>query len=522
MELKNYLSITILVTFLGCTFDSSNNYNLDSGLDLNTNNLEAALLESGSNRNELEKVLNYYEKRGDKKRLEAAKFLISNLPGQFHFVGSREDEFYHSFKKMNYIMNHDSSKYFPDVWDSLESQISIRKDLKLRKVDDINVIKSEFLIENIETSFEAWNYPWAKKLTFEEFCHYLLPYKLKNERPTLWKSKIQKKYDWLSDSSNNTTDLMKVCTLINNDLKKWFYFASLDCGYDVSYDDLDLLKMGKCPEQVQMTTYIMRALGVPVSIEMVIWANRNAGHYWNALHYGQKVVPFLGTELNPGVYKLEFAYPGSLESKRPKIWRRAFSTSNSHIITPQESGLFSDNRWIDVTNDYVNTVDIELQINEELDGRTAYICVFNNLGWRPIHWTKIKNQKAIFDNLGVGIVYICAVKNNSGNLEFCSMPFLVNENSTTKIISASKSDKEKITLYRKYPTEDDNKIFSGFEYELFYWDDKKWNSISKQLSLTDSLVFDRVPAEALLWLRNLDEGKQERIFTIDKGNIKWW
>jgi hypothetical protein len=58
-------------------------------------------------------------------------------------------------------------------------------------------------------------------------------------------------------------------------------------------------------------------------------------------------------------------------------------------------------------------------------------------------------------------------------------------------------------------------------YELFYMDDD-WISLGVKEATGDSITFDKIPENALLWLRNLDEGKEERIFTLENGKQIWW
>ena len=36
-----------------------------------------------------------------------------------------------------------------------------------------------------------------------------------------------------------------------------------------------------------------------------------------------------------------------------------------------------------------------------------------------------------------------------------------------------------------------------------------------------TITFDNVPDNALLWLRNLTEGREERIFTYENGRQVW-
>ena len=71
------------------------------------------------------------------------------------------------------------------------------------------------------------------------------------------------------------------------------------------------------------------------------------------------------------------------------------------------------------------------------------------------------------------------------------------------------------------PRNDKNGIYAGMEYELLYWD-YDWKSLGKKIARGDSIVFDGIPRNAVLWLRNRDEGKEERIFTLENGKQIWW
>lgn len=73
------------------------------------------------------------------------------------------------------------------------------------------------------------------------------------------------------------------------------------------------------------------------------------------------------------------------------------------------------------------------------------------------------------------------------------------------------------------PRNDDNFIRDGEQYELFYWDNR-WKSLGQQIgnSETQELVYDGVPKNSLLLLRNLSKGVEERIFTYESGRQVWW
>ena len=71
------------------------------------------------------------------------------------------------------------------------------------------------------------------------------------------------------------------------------------------------------------------------------------------------------------------------------------------------------------------------------------------------------------------------------------------------------------------PRNDDNAVSPGDIYELFYWDDK-WESAGMKQAEDFSISFDDVPADALLWLRDLTRGQEERPFTYEQGEQIWW
>ena len=71
------------------------------------------------------------------------------------------------------------------------------------------------------------------------------------------------------------------------------------------------------------------------------------------------------------------------------------------------------------------------------------------------------------------------------------------------------------------PRNDDNAVSPGDVYELFYWNGK-WESIGMKQADDYTITFTDVPQNALLWLRDLTRGCEERPFTYEKGKQIWW
>lgn len=139
--------------------------------------LERALDYAGKNRVELEKVLTKYNKNPeDSLKYKAAVFLIENMPGYNFYEGDDLDGF-----KSIYLQTRISGKNGKEALKIADS-ISPINISKLMVKADIKQITSEYLINNIEHSFMVWNkQPWGKDVTFNDFCEYILPYRIGNE-----------------------------------------------------------------------------------------------------------------------------------------------------------------------------------------------------------------------------------------------------------------------------------------------------------------------------------------------------
>ena len=73
------------------------------------------------------------------------------------------------------------------------------------------------------------------------------------------------------------------------------------------------------------------------------------------------------------------------------------------------------------------------------------------------------------------------------------------------------------------PRSDDNDVCPGNEYELLYFNGKSWRSLGYDRAEGNSLLYDKVPLNTLLWLRNYTRGNNERPFILkENGVIEWW
>ena len=157
-------------------------------------NLERALYMAGKNRSEIKKVLKHYSKnRADSLKLKAAKFLIENMD-TYYFYSSPELDLYYAELDSIYSLNERYEVITYEQQNLLNSlQKPDQKDFKIIK--DINYVKADFLIDNIDRAFEDWQLPHTNDLSFDDFCEYLLPYKsAATELPDFWRSTFKETF----------------------------------------------------------------------------------------------------------------------------------------------------------------------------------------------------------------------------------------------------------------------------------------------------------------------------------------
>ena len=490
--------------------------------------VQAALDSAKTNRTELEKVIRHY--KNDSLKLEAAYFLIRNMQDHCYTKAKIVDTSGHNvnFKVLDYA-NYDVMR---SAWDSVEAKIGSMDFKKDTVIYDLQFISSDYLINTIDLAFEAWKHPWAKNLTFEEFCEYILPYRSSNEPIEDWRSQFVDRYNWLEDSMKNINDPIEAATLINREIKSWYKFDPLFYRHptDLGLSEMFKYKRGRCEDMTNLAIYAMRSQGIPVMSDYTpAWPNTGNNHAWNAtLDKDKNVVIFMGGLDDPYVYQLN--------NKKAKVYRKTFAKQSQSLaeIAPNYEALppwLSYAYYKDVTSEYIPTAEVTVDLKEPVPDSVnyAYLAVFNSGEWKAIHWGEIQKQKATFLDMGKDIVYWpCYYKNEK--LQEANKPFLLDSNAKLIYFNPDTNHLTRLSLYSttkrtivKTTDEIEKANFKdSTEYILQYWD-KKWISIDTLMSQKEKpLVFDSVPQNALFWLVEKDSRKEERIFIFNGNQIHWY
>ena len=73
------------------------------------------------------------------------------------------------------------------------------------------------------------------------------------------------------------------------------------------------------------------------------------------------------------------------------------------------------------------------------------------------------------------------------------------------------------------PRSDDNDVCPGNDYELLFFDGNAWRSLGYRKADGNSLHYDNIPLNTLLWMRNYTRGNNERPFVLHENDeIEWW
>lgn len=404
--------------------------------------VERGLQFAGENRKELEKVLEHYKKEPEK--LQAARFLIANMPN-YHSYTSWEVDSLKSIIKSAIPLKGFILKDIKEKWKGVYFQ-------KDSKIYDSHIITSKLLIENIDLSFEIWqNRPWSKRYTFDDFCEYILPYRIENEPLENWRKMYYERYAPVLDSLYKGNDVVEAAKVIVTYLKNEGFASNHDfilphLGASFLFEN----RIGSCLENCDITTYVLRALGIPVATDYYqISPVFQSRHYWSALIDTTGLpVPFNYTE-----EEMTRGYYG--KRKAGKVFRRMFGVQPerySGLYTNSTvPALFSDPFIKDVSNGYFrNTIEVTIPAKNKKENQFMYLAIWTGRNYEAIDIGKIKRGKVTFKGLEMGIIYH-PVYFNHENVKAAYYPFLLSKDSLAHFFIPDKTRLISKEIYRKYP-----------------------------------------------------------------------
>ncbi len=273
----------------------------------------------------LQSVLDHY--KNDTLKYKAAVFLIENLPYHYGYEG----EALVNYKKL-FELHGQRTMYPEKVLDSIKRKCGDFRLNELKLISDI-YIKPDFLIENIDLAFKVWReQPWGKHISFDDFCEYVLPYRVADEKLESWRKQVYEKYNPVLDSIRSlpeAEDPLYVARFLMDVLHRGpINFTGLfSFGPHYGYKVVEW-RSGSCKDFTCLQLYVFRALGIPCSEEkMLIRGNGNVAHYWNAI-FDKKGNTYYCSILDP---TSELKDPTTMWDPKGKVYRTTFSVNKKVI-----------------------------------------------------------------------------------------------------------------------------------------------------------------------------------------------
>jgi hypothetical protein len=467
---------------------------------------------------ELQKTIDHYShSASDTLKLKAAWFLIENM-GDRYANDSKELRSYYAFVDSLFK----SEKSFSRLDSIYKDYIVKNPNANLIEYPDKQFVKAGYLIKNIDQAFESWHKPWARHLSFSQFCEYILPYRINDEILEPWRDLFKKKYsNCFTKTDFDSLSTIEACTKLNNELKKLNVKLNTNPAYVLGIKPSTIINMnfGDCTNFSNMGLFAMRSMGIPVAIDQMV------DHHWNVVITPTGPVTFAPAEGNPDGH-LKFLK--KWKKRFAKIYRQTFSINQQSLplvcgkedIPPQ---LNSPN-LIDVSSEYFKGTNIKvITINPSVKNKhILYLCDFKN-HFRFLDWAKIEQGRAEFKNMGDSIVYFPVYYFPSA-IKQANYPILIKKNGTLReILKPDFKNTQTMVLQLRSASENDkDRLYAGDEYILLYMGMNGWTNMGIKTAQTNYLTYNNVPKNAIYLLKNISRKEKSNIFTYENNKQVWW
>jgi len=393
----------------------------------------------------------HYSRPEDSLKVKAARYLLDNMVVRQYYDGAQLSHYMNYGKLVLRDLNQGAI-----ILNSFEQKYGRFSASDLTVKYDLLEVTTDEIVKNIDWSFKVWDAaPWRNHYSFDQFCEYVLPFKIDNEIPGNNRDTIYRRYQNLLQPGIRSKDLdaVEACRIINEKLKKEGWVLSGRVGFlpHSSPSKLVNYRIGTCGDMSDLGIYVMRAMGIPVAQDIILqWPYRNIGHSWNVvLNKDGKNIMFLAAEDSPGV-------PHKPLTKKGKVYRNNYSVNKKSLAILKKDqeiipGFFSSANLMDVSQEYFKGYDVAIDTKQVPNAQHVYLSVFNNRIWVPIGWASNKQGIAAFKDFEPGIVYLPTIFSAEGNQPF-GAPFLLNEDGTKVELSANTDHLlSKVVLDRLYP-----------------------------------------------------------------------
>lgn len=349
-----------------------------------------------------ERVVDYYTDSGDEQKTKAASYLQEH--SQWHFGISRSldkpfEKTYEDALAVNYLRG---DSVFQTFFDSCG--VRVVSDVAILDRDTIN---EQFLRENIDLAFDSWNKPWAKSVGFEDFCHYILPYRNGDEELNDWRRYFKTKYEVsITDSVADPSNVREVVDYLLRCIRREVSYGGsmgLVCRSYLPPKMMERLHWMECKGCAHYTTLVMRACGIPCSTIEINWRFTEIPHY-------SVLFPAIGN--NDRAFRATVGdtliYMGEPKDTMAawRVWEMDYEANkelvdllDEYVENPQLKKMAYPVTKTDITAQMCKTYNLTLPMPDSLkDEKYLFLCRFYDWKWLPVREGVVDGDSVKFKN----------------------------------------------------------------------------------------------------------------------------
>ncbi|MCU7693098.1 hypothetical protein ACFSPU_02485 [Haoranjiania flava] len=451
--------------------------------------------QANENRKELERVLTHYNQNPkDSLKLRAAYFLIKNM--YWGYTATRTiktnkaaaERIVRLTDSLYYILVKGKNEEDPK---ELASDAVVKGIGQIKKVvqqekkklnfepapqiieekPDAEVITAAFLIEQIDNAFyQKENSPLVKKMSFEDFCEYTLPYRFIPGFPMLKSGKFLFGFfsKYIGKVEDNPVSIRDCIRRYNATVRN---FKTIIGGFHYSeygFEEMFFFNSWSnwdCFDQSNFAAVILNACGIPVAVENNVAYKKFLNHHANIyFHPNVQLTSFSPENEYPQISQFPvfkedvlnfYRYHFSVQPQTPFFLK----SKNEYVPDELLSPIIED-----ISKRTLKITSIKLNFSQQTKNNLAYLATFNSQNkFVATTWGIINHneESVVFENAVLNTMYF-PIYFEDTNIQLFGNPFYLaedstKEESTTKIIELVKNKfvlLDTTYLLRKFPIKD--------------------------------------------------------------------
>lgn len=392
----------------------------------------------------------------DSLKYKAAIFLINNMDGHSSPGGDGISNYVSMIKTLP--PRADIGK-LANCWRQCHQGNNITK-----MVNDSSFISSKELISNIEDAYTTWmKSPWKKDVPFDNFCRYILPYKVMDEYVVdCWRNQLRYIY---KDVIAGQIDIIKAFIALRKAVLGRVKNSVAYTPYNLDVLSYEHIQRANCQQRCILLASVLRSFGIPAAVDNVpYWADYSTmGHSWVSLilKNGKTLTIYEDEDKAKENNRIDasfflknddeqlsgqiFLHNVKYEKKVSKIYRTEFKQINKNA---DFKDWFINPFTLDVSDFYGLNGSLRLRVKDNI--KQIYLCTYvTGMNWYPIAREKVSKNQVIFDNLGKGVIYL-PVYVQGRKFVPLGDPLLVGDTCVRRF-KQNKKTYRSITIGRKYP-----------------------------------------------------------------------